>query len=80
MKIFNNDFFWETVFKMTRELKNSVLLCLQIKVIFCAILVSSGPLQYNGIFAGRDCGQEEKGMTEDEMARWHHGLDRHESG
>ena len=29
--------------------------------------------------AGRDCGQEEKGTTEDEMAGWHHGLDRHES-
>ena len=25
--------------------------------------------------AGRDWGQEEKGMTEDEMARWPHGLD-----
>ena len=22
--------------------------------------------------AGRDCGQEEKGTTEDEMAGWHH--------
>ena len=29
--------------------------------------------------AGRDWGQEEKGMTEDEMARWHHGLDGRES-
>ena len=29
--------------------------------------------------AGRDCGQEEKGMTEDEMAGWHHGLDERES-
>ena len=28
--------------------------------------------------AGRDWGQEEKGMTEDEMAGWHHGLDGHE--
>ena len=28
---------------------------------------------------GRDCGQEEKGMTEDEMARWHHWLDGRES-
>ena len=28
--------------------------------------------------AGRDWGQEEKGMTEDEMAGWHHQLDRHE--
>ena len=24
-------------------------------------------------------GQEEKGTTEDEMAGWHHGLDRRES-
>ena len=30
--------------------------------------------------AGRDWGQEEKGMTEDEMARWHHRLDGHEFG
>ena len=28
--------------------------------------------------AGRDLGQEEKGTTEDEMARWHHRLDGHE--
>ena len=28
--------------------------------------------------AGRDWGQEEKGMTEVEMAGWHHGLDGHE--
>ena len=27
--------------------------------------------------AGRDWGQEEKGMTEDEMAGWHHWLDGH---
>ena len=26
-----------------------------------------------------DWGQEEKGMTEDEMAGWHHGLDGRES-
>ena len=30
--------------------------------------------------AGRDWGQEEKGTTEDEMAGWHHRLDRHEFG
>ena len=29
--------------------------------------------------AGRDWGQEEKGMTEDEMAGWHHRLDGCES-
>ena len=28
--------------------------------------------------AGRDCGQEEKGTTEDEMAGWHHRLDGRE--
>ena len=28
--------------------------------------------------AGRDCGHEEKGMTENEMAGWHHRLDGHE--
>ena len=28
--------------------------------------------------AGRDWGQEEKGMTEDAMAGWHHRLDGHE--
>ena len=27
--------------------------------------------------AERDWGQEEKGMTEDEMAGWHHCLDGH---
>ena len=30
--------------------------------------------------AGRVWGQEKKGMTEDEMAGWHHRLDGHESG
>ena len=28
--------------------------------------------------AGRDWGQEEKGMTEDEMGGWHNRLDGHE--
>ena len=30
--------------------------------------------------ARRDWGQEEKGMTEDEMAGWHHRLNAHEFG
>ena len=30
--------------------------------------------------AGRDWGQEEKGMTEDETAGWHHQLNGHEFG
>ena len=28
--------------------------------------------------AGKDCGQEEKGTTEDEMVGWHHELNEHE--
>ena len=28
--------------------------------------------------AGKDGGQEEKGVTEDEMVGWHHRLNRHE--
>ena len=30
--------------------------------------------------AGKDSGQEEKGMTEDEMVEWHHWLNGHEFG
>ena len=30
--------------------------------------------------AGRNWGREKKGMTEDEMAGWHHQVDGHESG
>ena len=30
--------------------------------------------------AGNACRQEEKGMTEDEMAGWHHRLNGHEFG
>ena len=32
----------------------------------------------SGRDARRDWGQEEKGMTEDEMAGWHHRLNAHE--
>ena len=30
--------------------------------------------------AGKGWGQEEKGMTEDEMVGWHHRFNRHELG
>ena len=30
--------------------------------------------------AGRDCGQEEKGMREDQVAGWHHRLNGHGFG
>ena len=29
-------------------------------------------------YVGKDCGQEEKGAPEDEMAGWHHWLNEHE--
>ena len=29
-------------------------------------------------FAGKDCGQEEKGVTGGEMAGWHHRLNGHD--
>ena len=29
--------------------------------------------------SGKDCGQEEKGATKDEMVGWHHRLNGHES-
>ena len=32
------------------------------------------------LMLGGSQGQEEKGMTEDEMAGWHHGLYGHEFG
>ena len=32
------------------------------------------------LMLGRDWGQEEKGMTEDEMVGWHHRLNGHEFG
>ena len=35
-------------------------------------------LMLGGIGGRRDWGQEEKGMTEDEMAGWYHQLDGHE--
>ena len=37
-------------------------------------------LTWKGSDAGKDWGQEEKGMTEDEMVGWHHQLNGHEFG
>ena len=41
---------------------------------WCEVLTGKDP------DAGKDWRQEEKGMTEDEMAGWHHQLDGHEFG
>ena len=37
-------------------------------------------LIWKDLDAGKDWGQEEKGMTEDEMVGWHHQLNGHEFG
>ena len=36
------------------------------------------PLIWKDPDAGKDCGQEEEGVTEDEMFGWHHWLNGHE--
>jgi len=47
--------------------------CLQIKAIKLSyIYIYKNIYSYIYMNAGRDWGQEEKGMTEDEMAGWHH--------
>ena len=53
---------------------------LMFKLNSSALATSCEELTYwKRLDAERDWGQEEKGMTEDEMAGWHHGLDGHES-
>ena len=49
-------------------------LMLKLKLQYFGHLMGSG----KDSVAGRNWGQEEKGMTEDEMAGWHHRLDGHE--
>ena len=46
--------------------------------VFCHLMQRVDSLEKTD--AGRDWGQEEKGMTEDEMAGWDHRLDGHEFG
>ena len=85
--------FWTVVMEKTLE---SPLDCKEVQPVHlketslrCSLgrLMLKLKLQYFGHLmrrvdpdAGRDWGQEEKGTTEDEMAGWHHCLDRHEFG
>ena len=39
---------------------------------------AKGPTNRKDPDAGEDCGQKEKGTTEDDMVRWHHWLNAHE--
>ena len=47
-------------------------LMLKLKLQYFGHLMWSAWLIWKDPVAVRDCGQEEKGMTEDEMAGWHH--------
>ena len=56
------------------DFSNFPLISVTLGLLLCYIDVYEYP------YPGRDWGQEEKGMTEDEMAGWHHLLDGHECG
>ena len=47
-------------------------LMLKLKLLYFGHLVQRVDSLEKTLIAGRDWGQEEKGMTEDEMAGWHH--------
>ena len=47
---------------------------LKLKLQYFGHLIRSGLIGKDSD-AGRDWGQEKKGMTEDEMAGWHHSMD-----
>ena len=55
-------------------------LMLKLKVQYFGYLIAKSQLTGKDPDAGKDWRQEEKGMTEDEMAGWHHWLDAHEFG
>ena len=53
-------------------------LMLKLKLQYFGHLTQRVDLLEKTLMLGVDCGQEEKGMTEDEMAGWHHQLDGHD--
>ena len=53
---------------------------LRLKLQYFGHLMRRGDSLEKNPDAGRDWGQEEKGMTEDEMAGWHHRLNACEFG
>ena len=73
----------------TRRLNQSILkeinseyslerLMLKLKLQYFGHLMQRTELIVKDPDAGEDWRQEEKGTTEDEMVRWHHGLNRYE--
>ena len=64
---------------------NKELYCSLLSKGIVTFIIEFTELQYSTVrligkdpVAGRNWEQEEKGTTEDEMARWHHRLDGHE--
>ena len=55
-------------------------LMLKLKLQYFGHLVRTADSLEKTLMLGGVGGQEEKGMTEDEMAGWHHRLDGHEFG
>ena len=68
-------------FKILKEISPGISLegtMLKLKLQYFGHLIAKGWLIGKDSDAGRDWGQEEKGMTEDETAGWHHWLNGHE--
>ena len=55
-------------------------LMLRLKLQYFGHLMRRADSLEKSLMLGGDWGQEEKGMTEDEMVGWHHRLDGHEFG
>ena len=66
-------------FTTSTPLGSPYILCIIYKITINIIILLILIYYYSKIMyftdAGRDCGQEEKGTTEDEMVGWHHRLD-----
>ena len=54
-------------------------LVVKLKLQYFGHLMQRAKILEKGLDAGKDGGQEEKGITEDEMVEWHHQVDGHES-
>ena len=70
----------QSILKETSPVCSLEGLMLRLKLQYFGHLMQSIDLLEKNPDAGRDWGQEEKGMTEDEIAGWYHWLDAHEFG
>ena len=51
---------------------------LKLKLQYFGHLMQRAKILEKGLDAGKDGGQEKKGITEDEMVGWHHQVNGHE--